>query len=83
MRTTLTLDKDVAAALERLRKQRPASFKQLVNDALRLGVQQMSAPAPRSGRAFRTRPLSLGRCLGGNVDNVAEALALAERESFK
>ena len=33
MRTTLTLDKDVAAALERLRKARKASLKAVVNEA--------------------------------------------------
>jgi Ribbon-helix-helix protein, copG family len=38
MRTTLTLDDDVAAALERLRKSRDASLKDLVNEALRRGL---------------------------------------------
>jgi hypothetical protein len=83
MRTTLSLDKDVAAALARLRRERRAGLKQLVNDALRRGLGQMeSAPAaPR--RAFRTRAVSLGRCRVGNVDNVSEVLALAEGETFK
>lgn len=81
MRTTLTLDKDVAIALERLRKARRASLKQVVNDALRQGLGQMASPPPR--RTFRTRAVSLGRCLVGNVDNVAEVLAVAEGESFK
>src|SRR5581483_8502264 len=35
MRTTLTLDDDVAKALERLRKVRGDSFKSLINQALR------------------------------------------------
>ena len=35
MRTTLTLDDDVAAILERLRKCRDATLKNLVNEALR------------------------------------------------
>jgi len=83
VRTTLTLDKDVAAALERLRKARRASLKQVVNEALRQGLGRMASPPPAPRRPFRTRAVSLGRCLVGNVDNVAEVLAVAEGESFK
>jgi hypothetical protein len=83
MRTTLSLDKDVAAALERLRKTRRASLKRLVNEALRQGLARMSAPPPAPRTPFRTRSVSLGRCLIGNVDNVAEVLAVAEGEAFK
>jgi ribbon-helix-helix CopG family protein len=42
MRTTLTLDDDVAAILERLRKSRDASLKDLVNEALRRGLKDMT-----------------------------------------
>lgn len=83
MRTTLSLDKDVAAALERLRQSRNASFKEVVNDALRRGLEQMATPPPPSRRRFRTRAVSLGRCFVGNVDNIAEVLAVAEGETFK
>jgi len=81
MRTTLTLDKDVAAVIERLRKTRRQSLKDLVNEALREGLKQMAAPRPKRGR-FRTGSVDLGRCFLSNVDNVAEVLAAAERESF-
>lgn len=83
MRTTLSLDKDVAAALERLRQSRNASFKEVVNDALRRGLEQMATPRSPSRRRFRTRAVSLGRCFVGNVDNIAEVLAVAEGETFK
>jgi len=83
MRTTLTLDKDVAAALERLRKARRASLKQVVNDALRQGLGQLASPPAKPRRPFRTRTFSLGGCLIGNVDNIAEVLALAEGEDFR
>jgi hypothetical protein len=82
MRTTLTLDDDVAAALERLRKARRASFRAVVNDALREGLKSLAAP-PRNRPRFRTRVVDLGRCLPGNVDNVAEVLAVAEDDSYK
>jgi hypothetical protein len=82
MRTTLTLEKDVAAMIERLRKSRDASLKAIVNEALREGLKRLDAPR-RKQRRFRTASANLGRCLVGNVDNVAEALAVAEGESFR
>lgn len=82
MRTTLTLDDDVAAVLERLRKAREQSLKELVNEALRLGLKQMEAP-PKPRKLFRTNSVDIGRCRVGSIDNVAEALAIAEGESFR
>ena len=82
MRTTLTLDDDVAAALDRLRKARRGSFRALVNEALREGLRSLISP-PRRRTRFRTRAVDLGRCLLGNVDNVAEVLAVAEDDSYK
>jgi hypothetical protein len=82
MRTTLTLDDDVAALVERLRKSRNESLKDLVNRTLREGLKRMTTPLPKRD-AFQTRPVDLRRCLLENVDNVAEVLAVAEGESFR
>ena len=82
MRTTLTLDPDVAALLERIRAARDATLKDVVNEALRHGLKQMSERAPEVSRC-RTEAVSLGRCLIGDLDNVAEALAVAEGEAFR
>jgi metal-responsive CopG/Arc/MetJ family transcriptional regulator len=82
MRTTITLDDDVAAALERLRKTRDASLKELINDALRRGLKDMSA-RPKRSQSFRTMSVALGHVRLASIDNVGEALALAEIESFK
>ena len=82
MRTTLTLDKDVAVIIERLRKARRQTMKDLVNEALREGLKHMAAP-PRKRSPFHTDSVDLGRCLVSNVDNVAEVLAVAETESFR
>ncbi len=82
MRTTLTLDDDVAAALERLRRTRKVGLKALVNEVLREGLKQMSA-RPAQRERFRTRPEDLGRIRVGSVDNIGEALAIAEGEPFK
>ena len=83
MRTTLSLDDDVAAKIERLRKTRNESLKEPINQALREGLKNLAAPR-RKRVPFRTEAVeSLGRCLLGNVDNVAEVLAVAEGESFR
>ena len=82
MRTTLTLDEDVAAALERLRKSRNASLKDLVNEALRQGLQRMAILANRC-EPFQTQAVALGRCRLGSIDNIADALAAIEGETFK
>lgn len=82
MRTTLSLDDDVAALLARARQGRKASLKQVVNEALRQGLQQMTVP-PRLRKRYRTQPVSLGRCLIGNLDDVSEALAVAEGDAFR
>jgi Arc/MetJ family transcription regulator len=39
MRTTLTIDDDVAAELQRLRRTRDASLRHVVNDALRIWLR--------------------------------------------
>jgi hypothetical protein len=82
MRTTLTIDEDVAALLERLRKSRDASLKDLINEGLRRGLQEM-AGRPKRREPFRTRSVSLGRARIGSVDNIAEALAVVEGEAFR
>ena len=81
MRTTLTLDKDVAAEIERLRRGRDTSLKDVVNEALRLGLREMRAPQ-QEPHAFRTETHAMGAARIG-IDNVAEALAHSEGESFR
>jgi hypothetical protein len=75
MRTTLTLDPDVARMLadEAHRSRRP--FKQVVNDAIRRGLR----PAPRSGRRrrFRVRPHAATLVPGidaGRLNSLADLL---------
>jgi Ribbon-helix-helix protein, copG family len=82
VRTTLTLDDDVAAALDRLRRARGATLRTLVNEVLREGLRQMRA-RPARGAPFRTQSVDLGRPRCGGLDNVADALAIAEGEGFR
>jgi len=81
MRTTLTIDDDVAVELERLRRERNASLKDVVNDTLRCGLRAAEVPSkPR--KPFRMKTYQSGGLLIP-IDNVAEALALIEGEDFK
>ena len=45
MRTTLTLDADVAAMLRRMQQAYGRNSKAVVNDALRQGLRQMATPS--------------------------------------
>ena len=54
MRTTVTLDKDVAAMLKRAQARRREPLKKIVNDALREGLARLEAPR-RTGAPYRRR----------------------------
>ncbi len=80
MRTTLTLDPDVAKLLERLRAERDVPFRSIVNEALRLGLAQLENPTPPETAPYRTPSESLGGTRLPSVDDVAGVLALIEGE---
>lgn len=82
MRTTITLDDDVAALLKRLRASSKKSMKALINTALRRGLAQLEKSS-RARRTYVVRPLSVGQCLLSSLDDVAEVLAVAEGEAFQ
>jgi hypothetical protein len=82
MRTTLTLDEDVATALEQLRRKHGGRLKTVVNDLLREGLRHAQERPTRRSQ-FRTQSVDLGRLRASSVDNVAEVLATAEDEAFK
>jgi ribbon-helix-helix CopG family protein len=83
MRTTLTLDDDVAAVLERLRKSRNASLKDLVNEALRRGLKDMSVARTKRREHVQTRSVALGRLRIASLDNIGEVFAIAEGAAYK
>ena len=67
--------------LQMAQKKQKKPFKQVVNDALRAGLEQQRRPKRRTAR-FHTASAKLGRCLVGDIDDVAEVLAVAEGESL-
>lgn len=83
MRTTLTLEPDVATEIKRLRRQGDRSFKDLVNEILRLGLRAMSQRGrPETKKPFQTPTADLGKPLI-DLDNIAEAIAIAEGECYR
>ena len=82
MRTTLTLDNDIAVIIQRLRQAGHQSLKEIVNEALREGLKHLETK-PMPAAPFRTETVSAGRCRIGDLADVAEALAIAEGDDFK
>ena len=82
MRTTLTLDEDLARRIERIRRERGVSLREVVNAALREGLPRIESPT-RPRRRHKTKAVSLGGSLVGSVDDVAEILSVAEGDRFR
>lgn len=75
MRTTLTLDDDVQARLEREARREGKSFKEVVNYYLRLGLTARQAYEPRRKFTVRARPMGLREALSAaSVAHLVEEL---------
>jgi hypothetical protein len=81
MRTTLSLDNDVAALLAQVQKASDATLKQVVNEALRHGLAQMSQPVVPN-KPLRTQPVDSGKRYFPHLDDTWEALAEAEGNPY-
>jgi len=81
MRTTLVIDDDVLDRARTVAGKLHAPFRQVVNEALRAGLQTVEAPANR--RPYRTTPHKLGLQPGVNLDNIQELLAQVEGENYR
>lgn len=81
MRTTLTLDPDVAAKARKGAAELHRPFKDVVNAALRVGLDEILSPP--TARPYRTRPRAMGLRRGFSYDNVSELIAAAEGEDHQ
>lgn len=79
MRTTLTLDADVAAMLTEYRVRNNLGLKETVNMALRRGLQAAQTPAAKI-EPFSTRVVDHGRPNVPNVDDVGNLLEALDHE---
>ena len=75
MRTTLSLDDDIANLLNQEIRRSGVSFKEAVNHYLRLGLMAAKHPARKK---FVVKPLAMGLPPGLSYDNVEELIEVLE-----
>lgn len=80
-RTTLSLDDDVAARIEQVRRKSKTTFKAVVNQAIREGLDHMDQPKPKRKR-FETG-VNPSPCFFSNLDNIGEILAIVEGDNYR
>ena len=76
MRTTLTLDEDVAAKLRSEARKKGKPFKQVVNDALRQGLAVRTAT--RKATAFRVKARPMRLRPGLSLDSISSLIEQVE-----
>jgi hypothetical protein len=81
MRTTLTLDEDVAKRLDQEVKRRGESFKSVVNQALRSGLALSGKP--RRLPPFKVKPRPLGLKPGIDPDKLNQLVDELEVEAYR
>jgi hypothetical protein len=81
IRTTVTLDDDVAARVKLEGQSRGMSFRDTLNDLLRTALLTAGAKPPR--RTLRIIPSSMGYKAGLNHDNIESLLEYGEGERHR
>lgn len=76
MKTTLTIDDNIAEQIEDIVHRSGKSFKAVVNDILRAGVEN-SRIADTAARPYRLAPVAMGDVIG--PCDLDKALQLADR----
>lgn len=79
MRTTLTIDDELGARLEDLARRGGRSFKEVVNETLRRGLDTKAPPS----KPFKIEARSLALRPGVQLDNVAELLEQIDGSTHK
>ncbi len=73
MRTTLTLEDDLAAHVRKMVQESGKSFKTVINEPLRKGIAGERAKS--AGQPYKLNPIDLGEVIG--PENLDKALQLA------
>jgi hypothetical protein len=81
IRTTITLDDDVAARVKRESQARGVSFRDTINNLLRTALLGAENKPPR--RTLTIRPLSMGHKPGLNYDDIESLLEYGESEQHR
>jgi hypothetical protein len=80
IRTTVTLDDDVAARVKRESQSRGASFRDTLNDLLRVALLS-AGNMPR--RTLKIKPVHMGYKPGLNYDSIESLLEYGEGEQHR
>jgi hypothetical protein len=78
VRTTVTLDEDVAAKLKQAARERGVSFKVVLNDAVRAGLSRQARPT----QPFRMKTFPMGVRPGINLDKALQLAGELEDEEI-
>ena len=81
MRTTLTIDDDIAKLLDQEVKQSGESYKGTVNRLLRLGLAVAKQPQPT--KRFVIRPRKMGLPPGLSYDSISTLLEQLEGPGYR
>ncbi len=81
MKTTINIDEDVLDRARELAGKLGASFRFVINDALRAGLDKVAKPAEK--KPYHTTPRAMGLRRGYSLDNVQELLSRIDGESSR
>lgn len=82
MRTTITLDEDVVKKLDaEVRRQKDTSFKDVVNETLRIGL--LTKRELKAAKPFKVEAHPMGVMPGLNYDNIGNLIEHLEGASHK
>lgn len=82
MRTTLTLDDDLAGVLQKRVRQQGTSFKAAVNDLLRTGLMSESKDTTEPRKTFQVKASPLRLCPGIDPDRLNQLVDELACEEF-
>ena len=81
MRTTLNLDEDILDQARRLAEKEKKPFRLVLNEALRLGLEDWGQHSQK--KPYVTHPHALKLRPGFSLDNIGELLAEVEGENSR
>ncbi len=81
MRTTITIEDDVLQRARTVSSNLKKPFRFIINNALRLGMEQVEKPSKR--KIYSTKPKPMGLKHGYELDNIHELLDRIDEESSR
>ena len=76
MRTTLTLNDEVSALLKKILKKKKSSMKEIINNALKVGLlSEETGSCPQTSTKTTTVAHNGGNLLIADISNIGETLA--------